>query len=349
MSTAGPNSDGAGSDPDLSRLGDGIAVDYQAIGGGRLRLTFYAGADSADLREICTEETVPDFYDRPENERGRVKNRLLDAIDEHCDDVSKEVVRGGYEELCREFEEADVVEDEDLRSPIVNQLLRETECVEMHASDENATITVQLSRVGGPSLSIDFDEVDWTSSDCGDKIRQQYYVAHQELIDVAPEEWETLRDVWNDQIERVVRDEGSEDDETAHELIRRLSNRIKVTEEYDELQNDPKIALYDRENNDRADSEIQEEHGDVDVLWVQAAAISEVLEEIPEATPDDKPNLARRLISNDTLLRGQKTFGKKRLPVWAFDAEWFGGRTLVGGDVTDDGENEDDGDREVSV
>lgn len=145
MSTAGSNSDGAGSDPDLSRLGDGIAVDYQAIGGGRLRLTFYAGADSANLRAICPEETVPDFYDRPENERGRVKNRLLDAIDEHCDDVSKEVVRGGYEELCREFEEADVVEDEDLRSPIVNQLLRETDCVEMHASDENATITVQLS------------------------------------------------------------------------------------------------------------------------------------------------------------------------------------------------------------
>lgn len=337
---------GDGSEPgdDLFPIGDGIAADYQAISGGRLRLTFYAGVDTGDRYNICTVETDPDFYAKTENERGRVKNRLLDAIDEHCTDISKEVVRGGYEELCRSFEEVDVADDKDLRSPITNKLLRETDSVEMHAGEESATITVHLSRLDGPSLSIDFDEVEWTSPDCGDKIRQQYYVAHQDLIDVSADEWETLRDIWNDQIERVVRDEGTDDDETAHELIRRLSSRVRVTEDYDEIRNDPKIALYDRNNDDRDDSEIQAEHGDVDVFWVQMAVINEVLDEIPEASPKNKGNLARRLISNDTLLRGRKTFGKDDLPVWAFDPESFGGRSLV-----DDDEDQDDADREVSL
>lgn len=338
-------------EPDLLDLGDGIAADYQVIEGGRLRLTFYANADTADMTEITVVETDPDFYDRPENERGRVKNRLLDAVNEHCDGVSDELVLGGYEKLCRTFAEADVEDDADMRSPIVNQLLRETDRVEMHAGDDSATITVSLSRADGPSLSIDFDSAEWTSNDCGAKIREQYHIKHRELIEIEPEEWQTLRDIWNDQIERVVRDEGTEDDETAHELIRRLSTRIKVTEDYDEIHNDPKIALYDRNNDNRNDTEIDEQHGDVDVLWVQTAVISEVLDDLPGSTPP-KNALARRLINDDTLLRGRKGFGKDKLPVWAFDPEPFGGRALVGdGDESDD-DSEDDGDgadREVSL
>lgn len=335
-------------EPELIPLGDGVRADYQAVEGGRLRLTFYAKAGGDDLRKICTEETDPDFYAKHDNERGRVKNRLLDAVDEHCDDdVSKETVRNGYSRLCQTFEEADVVDDEDLRSPIVNQLLRETESVEMHAADDSAPITVRLGRPG-TDLSIDFNEVEWTSSDCGDKIRQQYYVAHRELIDVTGDEWETLRDIWNDQIERVVRDEGRETDDTTYSLIRRLRNRIKVTEEYDELRNDPKVALYDRNNEDRGDADIAETHGNVDVLWVQTAAISDVLDDMPgtSADSDTKATLARRLLDDDTLLRGRKTFGRDRLPVWAFDPERFGGRSLIGDGDEDEG---DDGDRGVSV
>lgn len=279
-----------------------------------------------------------------------MKNLLLKAIDEHCSDVSEQIVLGGYEELCRTFAEADVEDDEDMRSPIVNQLLRETDRVEMHASDDSATISVSLSRAGGPGLSIDFESSEWTSNDCGAKIREQYHVAHQELIDIEPEEWQMLRDIWNDQIERVVRDEGTEDDETAHELVRRLASRIKVTENYDEIRNDPKIALYDRNNDDREDSEIAERHGDTDVLWVQITTVSEVLDDLPGETPA-KNALARRLIGENTLLRGRKTFGEDRLPVWAFDPEPFGGRALVG-EEDDDGESEDEDegdDREVSV
>lgn len=50
----------------LEALGDGIGADYEVIEGGRLRLTFYADADTADPTEIGVVGTDPDFYDRPD-------------------------------------------------------------------------------------------------------------------------------------------------------------------------------------------------------------------------------------------------------------------------------------------
>lgn len=273
--------DGAGAEAaNLFRLGDGVAVEYQAIEGGRIRFTFYA--DTADMREIGSKDVSPDFYAKPENERGEVKNAILEAVDEHCGDgVSKVVVRGGYEQLCREFENADVVDDEDLRSPIVNRLLAETETVEVHTGDESARFTVELVRDDGATATFTFDQSEWASSDCGAKIREQYLVAHTELIEVTPEEWQTLRDVWNGRIDRTIRDETGEIDEVAHDLVRRLKQRITATEDYEKLRNDTKIALYDPENATRTDQQIREQHGEVDVLWMQASAINEVLEDIP--------------------------------------------------------------------
>ena len=348
-----PSTDDAADPSNRFRLGEGIAVEYAGTEGGKIRLTFYAGADTNDMSQIYTEIVSPDFYARHQNERGKVKNRLVKAAP---DDVPEDVVRGEFEQLCRRFEEADVVADEDLRSPIVNQLLDETQSVEVHAGDEDATITVQLSRDDGRGLTLSFDASEWVSNDPTAKIREQYYVAYRELIEVTPEEWETLREAWDDRVERVVRDESSDDDETIHALIRELKKRMKVIEEYDKIRNDTKNVLYDRNNNDRADSQIQERHDEVDVLWVQSSVITELLDEMPGTSPDDKGTLASEMIRDGTLLRSRRQFGTDKLSMWAFDAEVFGGRILVGeseddADDADDGDESDesDDDREVSI
>lgn len=326
------------------RLGDGIAVEYAGKEGGQIRLTFYAGADTNDMRAICTQDVEPDFY-AARTPRGEVRNELLRAIP---DDVSEDVVRGGFEELCRVFEELDVVEDEDLRSPIVNQILDETQSVEVHAGDDSAQFIVTLSRGGSPT-TLAFDQSQWASDDCGGLVREKYLVAFNELIEVSGEEWKTLRDVWHEQPDRIVRDESSDADETIYDLIRRLKNRVNVIEEYDKLRNDPKNALYDRDNSlNGGDSKIQEKYGDADVLWVQPAVITELLEEIPGASPDNKSNLASTMIRGGTLLRSRRQFGNDNYPAWAFDAEKFGGRILVG-EGDENGESDEDDDREVSI
>lgn len=346
--TAADASHGAEQDTDEPRrfrLGDGIVVEYQGIEGGRIRLTFYAGAHTNDMRAICTHDVEPDFY-AARTPRGEVRNDLLRSIP---DGVSEDVVRGGFEELCRDFEELDVVEDEDLRSPTVNQLLDETEAVEVHAGDDSARFIVTLSR-GCSTTTLEFDQSQWASDDCGSSVREQYLVAFNELIEVSEEEWRTLRDVWHEKPDRIVRDESSDDDETIHALIRRLKNRMNVIEEYDKLRNDTKNALYDRDNSlNGGDSTIQEEHGDADVLWIQPAVITELLEEIPGATPENKSNLASSMIRDGTLLRSRRQFGNDNYPAWAFDAEKFGGRILVGEGDEDDGNDESDDDREVSI
>ena len=342
--TEAPPTDDAADPSNRFRLGDGIAVEYAGQAGGQIRLTFCAGADTNDMREICTQDVEPDFY-AARTPRGEVKNRLLEAIP---DDVSEDVVKGGFEQLCRLFEEADVVEDEDLRSPIVNQILDETQSVEVHAGDDSAQFIVTLSRGGSPT-TLAFDQSQWASDDCGSLVREKYLVAFNELIEVSGEEWQTLRDVWHEKPDRYVRDESSDDDETIHALIRRLKNRMSVIEEYDKLRNDPKNVLYDRDNDDRADSQIQENHGDVDVLWVQSSVITELLDEMPGAAPADKGNLASEMIRDGTLLRSRRQFGGDKLSAWAFDAEVFGGRILVGEDDEDDESDESDDDRKVSI
>ena len=334
-----------GSEPGRFRLGDGIVVEYQAIKGGQIRLTFSAGGGTNDMREICTQDVEPDFY-AERTPRGTVRNELLRSVP---DDVSENVVKGGFDQLCRIFEEADVVEDEDLRSPTVNQLLGETEAVEVHAGDDSAQFIVTLSR-GGSTTTLEFDQSQWASDDCGSSVREQYLVAFNELIEVSEEEWRTLRDVWHEQPDRIVRDESSDDDETIHDLIRRLKNRVSVIEEYGKLRNDTKNALYDRDNSlNGGDSTIQEEYGDADVLWIQPAVITELLDEIPGASPENKSNLASTMIRDGTLLRSRRQFGNDNHPAWAFDAEQFGGRVLLGeGDEDDESDGEDD-DREVSI
>ena len=349
--SSAPSAD-TGDESGLSRLGEGIAVEYSATDGGQLRLTFYADADTADMRQIATHEASADFYDRPENERGQVKNVLMEAIDEHCgDDVSKPIVRAGYEELCQQFQEQAVIDDEDRWSPIVRRLYDETDSVTMYASGDRGTITVRLSNDDGHGPVLEFDQTEWIGMGGGEKIREQYLVSHAELIEVTPGEWETLRDIWHDEIERFVSEETDGDDEIAHEVVRRLSQRINVVEDYDQLRNDTKNALYDRENAERDDAEIQSEHGAVDVLWVQASAITEILDEIPGRSADEgaKSALARHMIERGTLLRGRKTFGRDRLPVWAFDPEPFGGRDLLGADGEDEDAENDDGTRDGEV
>ena len=325
-------------------LGEGIHVEHLGAEGDEIHLSFFGDRDGK-VAELV-ERRVPSGFYADRTAGGELRNRVLEAVEaEYGDDVNTTIVSGGIERMYDVYR-TEIVTDEDLQSDAANQLRNETERVVVHAGDGESTATVRFNH-NGHSFEIDFGEAEWMSADCSTKIRNRYWGETGERIEISPEEWEILRDEWDDSVVARVVNEVTHEAEIATELIRLLETWIEPTEDTGRLHADPKNARYDRDNDAHPDAQIRENHDDVDVLWIQTAVINEALNDIPGAKPDRacKVPLAQHLQENGVILRGSKTITGQRIPVWAFDAEVFGGRELLGNDGDGDGGD----DREVSL
>lgn len=320
-----------------------IAASYCGQNGG-IKLDFHhCRPEYTDGYNDIWGKTVPfNFYD-DRTQRGELKNSLVDQVKNWVgDEVSKAELIAGFDRMCSLFE--DVISDEELRPPMANKLIDETERVIVHIGDEEAQYVIKLETDDGTNVKLKFDNKQWVSDDAAKSLNEQYNIRTQKILGVGKNIWKFVRNAWNERIDHKIENETGESDVIAHELIRLLNARVNVVEDADDLWADPMNALYDADNANRPDTVIWDNHGEVDVLWVQAAAIDEALTDIPGAKPDRscKSPLAALLAEEGTLLRGSKQVGPRgrRVSAWAFDAEVFGGRELIG-------EGDDDGNDQV--
>lgn len=324
--------EGENDDPVVLPVSDGVDVSFRPSEQ-RIVVTFMSHGE-----EIFVDRVGMTFYD-DQTAKGQLKN---DVIAQLPDDVDENAFKAGYSKMCVRLAEADMFDSEEFLAEGPADLLKETIAVKKYGAKSEEEVTVTLAPKGGDEIDITFDRGDWTGGSPPTQLREEYWSACDVVLSLRDEDWREIRDAWNDDITTVGADSVSSRDELLHEVIRRIHMRIDPVTSASKLELDEDNALYDPNNETKPRDAVRDEHGKVDVLWIQSGTVREVIDSTPGVSVDNMSSLAKEMLRAGYLLAGSQYFGTKKLPMWCFDAEHFGGRDLIGDvDPAGGGDTED--------
>ncbi len=273
--------------------------------------------------------------------KGEIGNKLADNTS-----FAKATVKEELEIVWTDLtEHADEYEN-DLVSPTVDQLVENTQAVEVYGG-ESREIHVYVKaqpygtyadgRVtdGGASVrKLVFENSEWVKSD-GDTqtppIVEKYSNAFYEVLDISWQEWrEDIRPVWEDQQEIMTDDQLSTADRIAMSVVRALRHRLDVHADRSKILNDAWNGWYDPNSP----------HGEV--IWVPGDTLDEALDKHDKGT-EYRSALSRALKGEGYTLgsRKQTTIQGDPVELYPFLPETVG---IEDADVDVIGLNEDDED-----
>lgn len=164
-------------------------------------------------------------------------------------------------------------QQEQFRAPVVQDLLAETEKVEVFPA-EDTTIRVTLKH-DGEARPIEFTHGEWVNGDPS-KLRQKYYNTFTTLIDeMERSHWEELREQWEEQKVIKQRETLTERERVVTAVLQELRTRLRVYSERDMLWKEPRNAWYDS-GGEMVDKEVPSDPAKV---WVSSRMLSRILED----------------------------------------------------------------------
>lgn len=219
-----------------------------------------------------------DFYDSPQK-----RNTIANEIEDNTLMESAKA-KSAFKQFCHRVSGNDLSKDrkELFRSDVVQQILDETEAVEVYAS-ENTTIEVSLKKNGSARI-IEFAPGEWTSSVPG-KLSERYFNTFLERIEVQSEDWDELVEEWDDRKEVVSRETTTTWDAIVERVIAMLKKRHIPHESREAFKNDEKTTWYQKENDEAT-------------LWVRSSFVADLLEDAGK-TPEELSELSKQLSKRD--------------------------------------------------
>jgi len=315
--------------------------------------------DDGDLRVRFADddgETIwSEIYERgfweSRTHKGEIKNKLADNSAFSSSNV-KEDLEQVWTELIENTEEY----EQALISPSVDQLIENTQAVEVHGGGEETeyhvyvrarpfgTIRDKGQTDGGASeRKLTFTNEDWARSDGDTQIPpvvEKYSSQFYEVLDISWQEWrDDIRPRWRDMQEVVSDLQTSTADRIAQSVVRSLRRRLDVHTDAEKMLSDVWNGWYE---------ENSKEHGGV--VWVTGDTLDEALEQHGKGIDYRSP--LSRALQNQGLSMGnskQTTVQGDPVELYPFDLETLGVPKIdiIGLDHDDDQDDEaDDGDGE---
>lgn len=253
---------------------------------------------------IYSDSHKRDFYTK------ETKREIKNTVEESH--PNGETIGAAFLEFCRALGENHKHVQKALRPPAVNDLLNETEKVEIFGGN-TATFVITMTHAGKTRrLEFTVEEI-MGSNPAG--LRDKYGAAFYEKRSLEPEVWEDLAEEWIEMGEEVASERMTETEAIAGELTETLSRRLAVSLDRDGLANDRLTAWYD-ETNATDNDDVTEEAGDEGtVVWVRTDAIREILKD--EGKGKDyfrklSPELKGMGVTYTTSTRIRTEMGRKR-------------------------------------
>lgn len=270
--------------------------------------------------------------------RGEIGNKLA----EHTS-YAKTEVKDELEEVWTELTEHSEEYERELVSPSVQELIANTEAVEVHGGEATefhvyvrarpyGEYVDQAETDGGASVrKLVFADDEWAKSD-GDTqmppVVQKYTNVFYEVLDISWEEWrDDIRPAWQRMQEIVSDDRLSTADRIAMSVVRSLRHQLDVHNEADMILNDTWNGWYQESSR----------HGEV--VWVPGDTLDEALDTHDRGT-DYRSALSRSLQNEGYTVgsRKQTTINGDPVELYPFMPETLGVDKLdiIGLDDEDD-------------
>jgi hypothetical protein len=298
-------------------IAGGVVVEFEPVGGSKVNLRARYDEEllaSGEYAEIIRNN------DRGRTNRGEFRNNVADSVEEieglDADDV-KSALRRWFEAIIDEAEEEEI----DIVSDEAEEIINGTHTpVEIHGGEET-TWEVELTYAGRTNtLEFTTGEMRGGPGALGDKIANYYF----ELIEIEKEDWESIRDYWNDHSEVVAVVDETGRDAVAERFVNKIQDAVRPLEDLEQVPTDPSGAWYDPDNSGNS----PDAPPDVPVLWVQSRFFGDKLEAIGKQI-EYKGQLTKDLI-NEGVLYGssiQRTWDgvfEKRTRMFPFDPRELG-------------------------
>jgi hypothetical protein len=268
----------------------GVELGFEPIGGGELRLRAVYDGDVLTRGDYAE---VTRGTHRGRTNRGEfinnVKETATDIEGLDADEIGTSL-RQTFEEFIEQAEEEELT----YQAAYVRDIIDGThEPVEIHGG-EQTTWVVNLS-YAGKTAELEFTAGEMVGSGAAaleEKLANYFY----QLEDIEPEDWETIRDYWDDHSELVTVVDETGRDAVADRFVNKVADAIRPLAEVEQMPNDPSGAWYDADNAAAFD----DAPADGPVLWVQSRFYADKLEAIGKQL-EYKGQLTKDLIADGAL------------------------------------------------
>jgi len=264
----------------------GVELGYEPIGGGELRLRAVYDGDvlaRGDYAEV-TRGTHRGRTNRGEF-INNVKETAADVDGLDADDIGT-ALRKKFEEFIEQAEEEELT----YQAGYVRDIIE----VEIHGGEET-TWVVELT-YAGKTAELEFSAAEMVGAGAAsleEKLANYFY----QLEDIEPEDWETIRDYWDDHSEVVTVVDETGRDAVTERFVNKVADAVRPLADVEQMPNDPSGAWYD------ADNEAGLDGTDGPILWVQSRFVSDKIDAIGKQL-EYKPQLTKQLIAEEVLHAG---------------------------------------------
>lgn len=280
--------------------------------------------------------------------KGEIGNKLADNTS-----FAKSTVKEELEAVWTDLTENAGEYESNLVSPSVEQLIRNTQAVEVHGGEETERHVYVKAQPfgdyvgpeqpdGGASVrKLIFNNEDWVKSD-GDTqtppVVAKYSNAFYETLEITWQEWrEDIRPRWKELQEIISDDQMSTADRIAMSVVRSLRHRLDIHADREKILNDAWNGWYEPDSP----------HGEV--VWVPGDTLDEALDKHDKGT-EYRSALSRALKAEGYTLgsRKQTTIQGDPVELYPFIPETVGiediDMDVIGLGDDDDDENSDGAD-----
>lgn len=271
-------------------LAAGVKIDYDPVGGGKMQLRSRYEGDVLERGEYA--QVFRDSH-RGRTNRGQFINNTVDAV-EDVKGIDGEDIEGALRAWFTEM--AEIAEEEEMayQPDHIQDIVRGTQPpVEIHGGEET-TWKVNLT-YAGRTTDLEFTAAEMVGGGGAaleEKIANYYY----DIVEIEPEDWETIRDYWQDNSEVVAVVDETGRDAVAERFVSRIVDAARPLEELEQVPTDPSGAWYDADNSANYD----DAPSNAPILWVQDRFFADKLEAIGKQI-EYKSQLAKDLIDRGVL------------------------------------------------
>jgi hypothetical protein len=306
-------------DEQVEPIAHGVEIGFEPVGGGEMRLVGYY-EDEVMVRGEYADVFAGNHHGR--TNRGEFINRLEESLSsvEGLEEANISAqVRQWFDEM------AEIAAEEELafQPQYVQDIIQGTNYpVEVHIA-EQTTWNVELTFAGRTS-ELQFTAAEMAGDSSG-LLREKIANYHIEIVDIEPEDWEIIRDHWQDENNREVVStvEETASDAIADRVVEKVSNAVKPVKDRDDMGNDVAAAWYDADNATVYD----DAPADAPIVWVQDSFLVDQLEAAGKNL-EYKGQLIKDLIARDDVYgkRKRTTWGvwDKKTKLYPFDPDALG-------------------------
>ncbi|WP_136689993.1 hypothetical protein [Halorhabdus amylolytica] len=300
--------------PVTESLADGyLTLEYEPLSGGQIRLTAKANGETLESGEYNTKIFGS----------ATLKGQFLNSVEmslEGRSAVDATKIRRELKEWFAEMNQLDKEEQKDkLLTDEVAQIIDGTHSVKVHGGE--TTVWKVTLTFAGRTKELEFTASEMVSGSGGalqEKIANQFY----ELVEIEKEDWEAIRERWQEQSEVVSVVDETASDAVADRVLEYLKNNLIPVGDREKMGNDVAAVWYDGDNATVCDDAPTEGP----IAWVQGSFLSDQLESAGKNL-EYKSTLVRDLIDRGDLYSGseqRKWAWDTRTRVYPFNPESLG-------------------------